>query len=539
MASHKKAQQGFMVILAMIFIFVMGIMGIIIAYMFFGQAMITAAVYQGKSAFYIAESGLEAATRYITRPSLNSAPTRIACGAVTGSGQLTTATMGIGQFTVTASKNGVTTSTLTSAITAGATSITVSNAAGFSAQGRVMIDREAIEYAAKSGNTLVGVTRGADQTQASAHANATTVSQFQCNIASTGAVPTIASGKYQRDLSMGVQLQDGWIVGNRNGNDYRIYRWNGGTELSWTNSFLAAGSDREHLRAVSQSSYSDAWAVGNERSNNFVILDWNGAAWSKSLVAGACNNQDLYGVSTVSRNEAWAVGRRYQPGCSGGQRRYTVMHYDGTNWNLLSPSTSPSIPSDSNSNRDLYAVHVIDTNGDAAGNIGFAVGDQGQVLRYNGTNWVSDSSGTNRDLQSVYVVSGSEAWAVGNNGTIIRWNGTSWSGFSSPVGTRMNAVSMLDTDGDGLAEFGVAVGQNGRILQYNGSTWSSVANGGSNLNAVYVLATNDVWATGNGGRISHYDGSNWTTSTLASTLRGITFTAPRFDKTTGWKQTFN
>lgn len=533
-------QKGYMVLLAIIFIFVMGVMGTLIAYMFAGRAQINAAVYQGYQAFYVAESGLEAATRYVTRPSLNSSPTRIACGSVSGYGQLTGATIGPGQFTATASAPSVLITTLSSGITASATTISVASTASFPAQGRIMIDLEKIDYAGISGNTFIGVTRGADSTMASSHASGTAVGQYQCSLNVNSGVPSMSTATYQRTLSRSVQLQDGWIIGARSGNNYTIYRWNGGTELAWTDASFNGGSDRENLNDVAMTSYGDAWAVGLERSNNFLILRWNGSTWSKSLVAGACSNQDLNGVTVVSKNEAWAVGQRYQPGCSGGQRRYTVLYYNGSGWSLLTPSTSPSVPSDSNQNRDLYAVHVIDTDGDGAGNIGFAVGANGDIIRYNGSNWVDDTSGTNRALRGVYVVSSSEAWVVGNNGEILRWNGSGWSGFSSPTGVRLNSISMLDTDNDGLAEFGVAVGENGWIITYNGSSWSSTKEGNNDFDAVYVLTTSDVWVTGQNGTVAHYDGSSWNTSSIYSgELNGIAFANARFKPASSWKQTFN
>lgn len=537
-----RKQQGFMILIAVIFILVMGVMGTIIAFMFANRARVSAAVYNGMDAFYIAESGLGASTRYISRPSLSTSPTRVACGSITGHAQLTAASMSNGQFTATASAPSLVATTLSGGITSSATSLTVASAASLASRGRIVIDREVIDYAGKSGNTLLSLTRGADNTSASSHASSASVSQFQCNISSTGAVPSIASASYQRDLSWGVQLQDGWVVGDRQGNNYRIYRWNGNTELTWTNESFSAGgsSDRGDLYGVDMLDYAFGWAVGERANNGAIMLYWNGSSWSKSLFSSACNGQDFRSVSLVSSTEGWVVGLRYKAGCSGGgkKRRYTVLQWNGSSWSLLTPSSSPSIPNDHKDNRDLYGVHVIDTNGDGAGNVGFAVGDSGDVLQYNGSNWTAVSSSTSNDLRGVFVVSSSEAWAVGASGTIIRWNGSSWSTYSSPTSTQLNAISMLDTDNDGLAEFGVAVGENGLILTYNGSSWSSTTAGSNDLDAVAVLTTNDVWAAGQNGQLYHYDGSSWNASSISGQQNGIAFVTPRFKRQTGWQQSF-
>lgn len=538
-----RNQRGYFLILAVIFIFVIGMMGALLAYMFANRARISAAVYNGMGTFYIAESGLEAATRYITRPSLNVAPIRISCGSVTGTAELTAASMASGQFTATATAPAVSSSTLSSVITSSASSIAVASAASFAAQGRIVIDRESIDYAAISGNTLVGLTRGADGTSASSHASGAAVGQYQCSLNVDAASPTIASSSYQRELQWGVQLQDGWAVGDRATNNYTFYRWNGGTELSWTDhSFASCGNScRANLNAVSMLSYTDGWAVGDRTSGGFLtFLNWDGSSWSPSLSVTGCSGQNLSGISMVSSQEGWAVGVRYVAACGGGtSRRYTVLKWNGSSWTLLTPSTSPSIPADGSSNQNLNAVHVIDTNGDGAGNIGFAVGDNGVILKYDGSNWTADSSSVSTDLFGVYVVSSSEAWAVGASGDILKWNGSTWSLFDTSVSQQLNAVAMLDTNGDGAANFGVAVGNSGRILTYNGSSWSSTTSSSNNLFAVGVIDASDAWAAGASGLLTHWDGSVWTTSSVAQAVNGLSFVAAKNKKTTGWQQVFH
>lgn len=533
-----RHQRGYFLILAVIFIFVIGLMGVLIAHMFASRAKISAAVNNGLETFYIAESGLEAATRYITRPTLNTAPLRISCGSVTGTGQLTAATIASGQFTATATVPTVKSSTLSSTITSSATSITVASAATFAPQGRIVIDRESIDYAAISSNTFVGLTRGVDGTSASSHASGTQVSQYQCSLDVTSGMPTIASSDYQRQLQWGVQLQDGWAVGNRRGNNYTYYRWNGDTELTWTDeSFASCGNScRANLNGVSMLSYTDGWAVGERTSGGFfTLLRWNGSSWTPNLTVTACSNQHLRGVSMVSALEGWAVGVRNTTTCSGSTYRYNILRYNGTSWSAQAP---PTIPADNSANQTLNAVHVIDTNGDGLGNIGFAVGQSGVILSYNGSTWTAVASPTSNTLFGVYVVSASEAWAVGASGDILKWNGSTWGLFDSSVSQQLNAVAMLDTNGDGLADFGVAVGNSGRIMTYNGTAWASTTSSGNNLFAVGILDANDVWAAGASGRLTHWDGSIWTTSSVAQQVNGLSFVSPKIKKTTGWKQVF-
>ena len=217
-----------------------------------------------------------------------------------------------------------------------------------------------------------------------------------------------------------------------------------------------------------------------------------------------------------------------------------MFKWNGTVWSPLSSATSPSIPADISTNQNLNAVHVIDTNGDGLGNIGFAVGNSGIILQYNGTNWVAATSPVATNMMGVFVVSASEAWAVGASGDILKWNGSTWTLNNSTSTQTLNAVSMIDTDGDGLANYGVAVGNAGQIMTYNGTTWASTTSGANNLMAVSVLDVNDAWAAGASGRFTHWDGSIWTTSTFgALQVNGLSFVAPDVDKTTGWTQVFH
>jgi hypothetical protein len=48
------------------------------------------------------------------------------------------------------------------------------------------------------------------------------------------------------------------------------------------------------------------------------------------------------------------------------------------------------------------------------------------MLRYRGGAWTKVPVGTTEVIWSVWSVAVDDAWAVGNNGLILRWNGSSW-----------------------------------------------------------------------------------------------------------------
>jgi hypothetical protein len=487
-------------------------MGSIMAYTYANRAKMSVAQQQGLQAFYLAESGLEIVSHLLvgTSPSLT-------CATLTGAASVTNASLLGGTFTATAIGGDLysASSSLSAGITSTANSLSLASTTGFAAHGRVRIDTEAIDYASISGSTLIGLNRGAAGTTAASHSTGAAVSQSLCLVNVQAGIPSIAAPQYQRQLQMAVEILTGgdvWAVGDRHGNRFSIIRWGFPTAGAWNNYSEVDTSNREDLLGVSLSSTTNGWAVGKEKSNDFTILSWNGSDWSvASLGVSACDNQDLTSVATVSTAEAWAVGRRYRPSCSGsGNYRYTLMKWNGSTWSLLTPSSSPSIPSDSSSLVDLRGISVIDTNNNGLADVGFAVGDNGIILRYTGSAWVVSASGVSNNLYAVDVVSASEAWAVGSSGRILKWNGSGWSSVSSPTSTQLNAISMLDTNGNGTADVGWAVGNSGVIIYYNGSSWSSqVSSTSRDLFGVAAISGSSAWAVGENSTAFQWNGSSW------------------------------
>lgn len=521
-----SSQRGYFTVLAIFLILIIGFIGTAMVNLNAGSSMSVALYHQGEQALYIAEAGFEEAARLLLTPNLSGSNSRIGCSALSGNSNLTNTAFGNGTFTATAvTGNPVYTSTtLTAALTAASSTIAVTSTSGFASAGRIVIDKEVINYGGISGNSFVGVRRGTNNTYATPHANAAAVSQFQCMVDVKGGVPNLTSPTAKREIQQAMQLQEGWTVGTVSGGKYVFARWNHPTEVTWADASVTSAA-AVTLNAVSMLSNADGWAVGNAGSTDFTLLHWNGSSWSASALAFACSNQNLAGVSAVYSNEAWAVGHTYKAtgSCtsSGGSQVFTVLKWNGTSWTELTPSSSPSIPANSGNNQNLNAVHVIDATQSGAGTIGFAVGVSGTILQYNGSNWVAASSPTSNTLYGVYVVSASEAWAVGASGTIIKYNGSTWSTVSSGTTNTLYAISMLDTTLSGTANTGWAVGASGTSVQYNGSSWSVVSTGTSNTLYGVGLFFNsvDAWAVGAAGTIHHWNGTAWSSITSPETVQ--------------------
>jgi Tfp pilus assembly protein PilX len=541
-----RKQRGYLSLVAVFIVVAIGFMALSVAQSFYGQSSSTGNFQNAESAFYVAESGLEKANRLLQTPFLTGSNPRIACGSLSGNANLTNSTVGSGTMTVTtvgtapiyvATKLGG-----SATLTAAATTIPVTSTTGFSSSGRLMIDQEIIQYGGISGNSFIACQRGVNSSVPVTHTVNTGASQFQCNLDSKGGVPSLTAYLGQRELQQSVQLQEGWAAGTVSSTNDTFTRWNHPTELSWTSSPFASGSTAATLNAISMLSNAEGFAAGNTSGTNFTLLHWTGAAWAATTLAATCAVQNLMGITAVSSQEAWAVGVRFQTNCSSGNYRYDILHWNGTAWAALSPTSTPATPADAAANQTLNAVQVIATGGSSTGNLGFAVGNAGVILKYNGTTWAAMTSPTTQNLMGVNIISTTEAWAVGAAGVILKYNGSTWSTITSPTTTQLNSITMVSMTQSGAATAGMAVGNTGAAIVYNGTAWSAnnTAVTGNLHGVAMFFNPADVWAVGDAGAIQHWNGTAWAsvTSGVTVALNGISLIVPQ-PYGSAWQEVFN
>ncbi len=474
---------------------------------------------QGVQAFSIAESGLEKALNYIIKQKDAGCTTSetCACNGISGA-DFTNVALGAGTFTVTApafNQTYVTTPTTLSAnITNLVTSIPVASTAGYAVgPGRIMIDREVIEYTSLTVNSFEGCKRGVAGTTAVSHASGTRVGQKQCLITSTGSISTNPLATVQRQVSTVTELQNGWIAGgggaenlnevhciNTNncwavGDTGTIMQWNG---TSWRK---VTSPTTQDLNSVFMFSANDGWAVGNEDGNE-LILRWDGTSWSRLAPSASVANENLNSVFMVSANEVWIVGDD-RPG---GPNAVAYRWQSGV-WSYTDPGTD----------ENLNSVYMLSSND------GWTVGDNGAIRRWTGgPNWSSAAlSPAGSNLNSVYCTAPDNCWAVGDTWNppgpppvqevILQWDGTNWTllGASALVpNENLNGVYCVDADNCW------ATGDNGTILRWNTpipNAWNNAASPTTeNLNSVFMVSVNDGWAVGDNGTILRWDGAAWT-----------------------------
>lgn len=133
------------------------------------------------------------------------------------------------------------------------------------------------------------------------------------------------------------------------------------------------------------------------------------------------------------------------------------------------------------------------------------------------------------DLNAITFVSGTDGWAVGDGGILLRWDGSTWSKFTSPTTARLAGVVITSpTDGWIVGGYGDT-----QILRWDGSQLAvHAAPDGSGLTSVAAVSPTDIWAVGFYGQIVHWDGVQWSdiTSPTSSSLRSISMVSA----TDGW-----
>jgi type II secretory pathway pseudopilin PulG len=525
-------QEGYLTIVTIVLIVIVGFIAVTIAYVFSGNLFSTSNFQEANSALYLAESGLEQAARALLLPDVFN---RSACTGL----NMTNSALGNGVYTVTSTGPFNTPSpaaTLSGALTASATTIPVTSTTGYQSSGRIMVDRELINYTAVNSTQFLNATRGVDGSTAIAHAAATAVGQYQCAFSATGGVPAITpvsagSPGGVRKLNENIQLQEAWVVGDKPvSSQFTFAQWNNPTELAWnTTSFASASA--VNLKSITMLSYADGWAAGD----NGTFLHWDGNAWTAQTPSGV-PSVTMQGIYCNTSQDCQAVGQR-----SGGNP--VIVRWNGSSWTRFTPSGA--------SNNNLFSVRCDASNDCWA--VGSSTGNN--FYQWNGTTWstVAVGSLSGFTFNSVYCNSSTDCWAAGSNNIFARKNGAAWADASvTERGSIPSAVynSVFCNSSSDCWAVGNANASQDLFVHWNGTSWSRDASTPSpvvNLNEVKCAATNDCWAvgaaSGGQGTFFHWDGTSWSNVSVSgmpnTALNSISIIAPNSQPWSNWSENFS
>lgn len=146
-------------------------------------------------------------------------------------------------------------------------------------------------------------------------------------------------------------------------------------------------------------------------------------------------------------------------------------------------------------------------------NNAWAVGNNGTVLKWNGTAWTNQTSGISSNLRGVFGLGLNDVWTVGWEGAIFRGSGSVW----SPQMSDITAESLYGVWGTSANNVWVA-GNLGMIRFWNGVVWTDQPSGvTAQIRDLWGVSINNIWAVGEGGTILKWNGSTWTPQSSGTT----------------------
>jgi len=157
-----------------------------------------------------------------------------------------------------------------------------------------------------------------------------------------------------------------------------------------------------------------------------------------------------------------------------------------------------------------YKVYVYNKNGVGSGSNEISATTDKTLGSWVST--VTISSLSNTPSQGMKALADNNVWLVNDN-EIWHYDGNSWTkNFTAVESYDFNSLFFLNTN------LGWAVGGNGMIYKYNGITWTKVTSSVIGTSSIYSLVASsesDIWVSGIG-EFFHFDGVNWTVYTVAA-----------------------
>lgn len=231
----------------------------------------------------------------------------------------------------------------------------------------------------------------------------------------------------------------------------------------------------------------DVWIT--DKSVPGRIYEWKPTGWTdRSVAVDYGGPLEIWGTSA---SNLWSISMN------------GIWHWDGTRWTLA----------------ETRWTNLRDIGGSAANDI-WAVGSDGLIVHYDGTQWTEVPSATTATLWAVSVRAADDAWATGDGTGVVHWDGQAWKVIYPATNMYPNTdiASISPTEALILSSVGDV------ILRVTTTGDEPTVYGSGQLGkawAVWAFSPTDVWTVGAWSSIQHYDGTTWTT--LESNPYGSTY----------------
>ncbi|MBV6422085.1 MAG: hypothetical protein DAHOPDDO_03374 [Ignavibacteriaceae bacterium] len=208
---------------------------------------------------------------------------------------------------------------------------------------------------------------------------------------------------------------------------------------------------------------------------------------------GTAGSSVLYDVAIINENNIWAVGEIYVADTSqNGYTMYNAVHWDGNQWELK------RILYDGNiwTIKTIFAFNQND--------IWFSA-----FVRYDGQKFIELPISpilTGWSINKIWGSSSRNLYVVGNNGNIVFYNGTSWSRIESGTELNIGDIWGITDDSGGYNKYIAA--DNAMLKLDEDNNLSRIdAEPGMILNSVWGISNRLIYTAGDG--IVLYKNNNW------------------------------
>lgn len=312
----------------------------------------------------------------------------------------------------------------------------------------------------------------------------------------TSGTPTTLHGVWGSDA------YDVWVVGDS------------GTLLHFDGqlwSTVTTGTTRD-LFAIWGTGHQNIWAAGQDG----LLLHYDGSGWSEWASATSQTLRSIWGADT---RHVWAVGnagtvvffdgRAWTSQISNTPQDLLSIHgaFPGSAWAVGGGGTLIDNQRGSWSTRTLGSQDWLGTWGGSLERR-WAVGRSGSILAYRGDFSTAErgpTPGTSfLDARAVFGTATSNVWVTGLRGLIVRWDGTSWRAQRS--GTGLPLVSVWGSDPS--SAWTASDEHSSSFYRWNGSQWSPVPLGrATSVYGLWGSSANEIWASSS--PILKWQGSAW------------------------------
>lgn len=214
------------------------------------------------------------------------------------------------------------------------------------------------------------------------------------------------------------------------------------------------------------------------KNGNCITTSDSGKTWALAYT----NSGNTTLTSVLTFTYAWYVTTQ--------NGTYLKSTNKGSSWTQITFNNNDGI-------NDL----VFTTNNNA-----LAAGNNGKLLKYNGTAWITQNTGSNSILNKI-ASNNNNKIVVGNDATILKLQNNIWTPITSPVNVNLNSICLKDS------LTGYIVGDYGFVLKTidAGLTWNVIL-AGADVNFSDIISHKDtLWAIANEGVIytSINNGNTW------------------------------